>query len=111
MQDEQFTAANQIVAAMREQGYTHQVRKGVHSFSREGEVFQVEHRLLKSVRTTSVRRAAKKHNGTFRLDKVRGEPGGYRENGLQVKDISFSTYVKDESTEGESLEEVAIKWL
>ena len=35
LQDEQFTAANQIVAAMREQGYTHQVRKGVHSFSRE----------------------------------------------------------------------------
>ena len=48
LQDEQFTAANQIVAAMREQGYTHQVRKGVHSFSREGEVFQVEHRLLKA---------------------------------------------------------------
>ena len=53
LQDEQFTA-NQIVAAMREQGYTHQVRKGVHSFSREGEVFQVEHRLLKAFRTTSV---------------------------------------------------------
>lgn len=101
LQDEQFTAANQIVAAMREQGYTHQVRKGVHSFSREGEVFQVEHRLLKAFEQPLSDEQLKSITERFDLTKYEANPAGYRENGLQVKDISFSTYVKDEAQKGE----------
>ena len=44
LQLQQFTAANQIVAAMKELGFTHQVRRGVHTFSRQGESFQVSHK-------------------------------------------------------------------
>ena len=110
LQDEQFTAANQIVAAMREQGYTHQVRKGVHSFSREGEVFQVEHRLLKAFEQPLSDEQLKSITERFDLTKYEANPAGYRENGLQVKDISFSTYVKDEAQKGEkALKEVAYK--
>ena len=110
LQDEQFTAANQIVAAMREQGYTHQVRKGVHSFSREGEVFQVEHRLLKAFEQPLSDEQLKSIAERFDLTKYEANPAGYRENGLQVKDISFSTYVKDEAQKGEkALKEVAYK--
>ncbi|WP_238148642.1 hypothetical protein [Bacteroides thetaiotaomicron] len=32
LENYRFTSANQIVVAMKEQGYTHKVRKGVHSF-------------------------------------------------------------------------------
>jgi diadenosine tetraphosphate (Ap4A) HIT family hydrolase len=48
LQQQQFTAANQIVAAMKELGFTHQVRRGVHTFSRQGESFQVSHKELKT---------------------------------------------------------------
>ena len=44
------------------------------------------------------------------MTKYEANPAGYRENGLQVKDISFSTYVKDEAQKGEkALKEVAYK--
>ena len=95
---------------MREQGYTHQVRKGVHSFSREGEVFQVEHRLLKAFEKQLSDEQLKSITERFDLTKYEANPAGYREKGLQVKDISFSTYVKDEAQKGEkALKEVAYK--
>lgn len=79
LQDEQFTAANQIVAAMREQGYTHQVRKGVHSFSREGEVFQVEHRLLKAFEQPLSDEQLKSITERFDLTKYEANPAGERD--------------------------------
>ena len=47
LENYRFTSANQIVVAMKEQGYTHKVRKGVHSFSREGERVSIRHKDLK----------------------------------------------------------------
>lgn len=112
LEDERFTAANQVVAAMREQGYTHQVRGGIHSFTKEGETFQVEHKTLKAFEKPLSDEQLKSIAERFDLTRYEANPGGYRENGLQVKDISFSTYVKDETGKPEpekTLKEVAYK--
>lgn len=89
LQDEQFTAANQIVAAMREQGYTHQVRKGVHSFSREGEVFQVEHRLLKAFEQPLSDEQLKSITERFDLTKYEANPAGYQGERFAGKGYKF----------------------
>lgn len=89
--DEHFTAANQIVAAMREKGYTHQVRKGVHTFSNENESFQLEHRDLKVFETPVSDELMKDIAGRFDLAGYENNPHAYNENGLKVKNISFVT--------------------
>ncbi len=95
LQDEQFTAANQIVAAMREQGYTHQVRKGVHSFSREGERVSIRHKDLKKFADPKLEsRHMEGIIERFNLYKYKQEGVAYRENGLEAKNISFLTYQK-----------------
>lgn len=95
LQDEQFTAANQIVAAMREQGYTHQVRNGVHSFSREGERVSIRHKDLKKFADPKLEsRHMEDIIERFNLYKYKQEGVAYRENGLEAKNISFLTYQK-----------------
>lgn len=95
LQDEQFTAANQIVAAMREQGYTHKVRKGVHSFSREGERVSIRHKDLKKFADPKLEsRHMEGIIERFNLYKYKQEGVAYRENGLEAKNISFLTYQK-----------------
>lgn len=95
LQDEQFTAANQIVAAMREQGYTHQVRKGVHSFSREGERVSIRHKDLKKFADPKLEsRHMEGIIERFNLYKYKQEGVAYRENSLEAKNISFLTYQK-----------------
>lgn len=95
LQDEQFTAANQIVAAMREQGYTHKVRKGVHSFSREGERVSIRHKGLKKFADPKLEsRHMEGIIERFNLYKYKQEGVAYRENGLEAKNISFLTYQK-----------------
>ena len=95
LQDEQFTAANQVVAAMREQGYTHQVRKGVHSFSREGERVSIRHKDLKKFADPKLEsRHMEGIIERFNLYKYKQEGVAYRENGLEAKNISFLTYQK-----------------
>lgn len=89
--DEQFTAANQIVAAMREQGYNHQVRKGVHTFSSGSESIKIAHSDLKVFETVLPDERMKDIAGRFDLAKYENNPHHYNDNGLQVKNISFST--------------------
>ena len=73
-------------------------------------MFQVEHRLLKAFEQPLSDEQLKSITERFDLTKYEANPAGYRENGLQVKDISFSTYVKDEAQKGEkALKEVAYK--
>lgn len=96
LQQRQFTAANQIVAAMKELGFEHKVQRGVHTFSRQGEVFQVTHRQLKvfeqPLSDTQIRSIADR----FDLTRYEADPLNYHENGLQVKNIDFRTYVKSD---------------
>lgn len=95
LQDEQFTAANQIVVAMKEQGYTHKVRKGVHSFSREGERVSIRHKDLKKFADPKLEsRHMEGIIERFNLYKYKQEGVAYRENGLEAKNISFLTYQK-----------------
>lgn len=95
--DEQFTAANQIVAAMREQGYTHQVRKGVHTFSNENESIRIEHRDLKVFESPLSDERMNDIVSRFDLAKYENNPDTYNDNGLKVKNISFSTLQPDEA--------------
>lgn len=95
LQDEQFTSANQIVVAMKEQGYTHKVRKGVHSFSREGERVSIRHKDLKKFADPKLEsRHMEGIIERFNLYKYKQEGVAYRENGLEAKNISFLTYQK-----------------
>ncbi len=93
----QFTAANQIVFAMREQGYEHLVRHGVHTFSRDGGTFQISHSELKQFERPLSEEQLEDIAKRFDLAKYENGNGNYNENGLQVKEVSFFTYQMDES--------------
>lgn len=97
LKEYQFTAANQIIFALREQGYTHTVRRGVHTFSREGESFQVSHIDLKKFERPLSDEQLRQIAERFDLAKYENAQGVYNENGLQVKEISFDTYKTDEN--------------
>lgn len=110
LEKQRFTAANQVVAAMREQGYAHEVRRGVHTFSKDGDSFQVSHRELKAFEHPLSDAQMRSIAERFDLTRYEANPSGYHENGLQVRDISFSTYVKDEAEQqGKTLKAVSYK--
>lgn len=95
LENYRFTSANQIVVAMKEQGYTHKVRKGVHSFSREGERVSIRHKDLKKFADPKLEsRHMEGIIERFNLYKYKQEGVAYRENGLEAKNISFLTYQK-----------------
>ena len=81
---------------MKELGFEHKVQRGVHTFSRQGEVSQVTHRQLKvfeqPLSDTQIRSIADR----FDLTRYEADPLNYHENGLQVKNIDFRTYVKSD---------------
>lgn len=109
LQQRQFTAANQIVAAIKEQGFTHKVSRGVHTFSRDGEQFQVTHKQLKAfehpVSDTQLKSIAER----FDLTRFEANPLNYHENGLQVKNIGFGTYVNEGQAQERALKQVSYK--
>ncbi|MBC5607412.1 mobilization protein, partial [Bacteroides sp. M27] len=95
LENYRFTSANQIVVAMKEQGYTHKVRKGVHSFSREGERVSIRHKDLKKFADPKLEsRHMEGIIERFNLYKYKQEGVAYRENSLEAKNISFLTYQK-----------------
>lgn len=80
---------------MKEQGYTHKVRKGGHSFSREGERVSIRHKDLKKFADPKLEsRHMEGIIERFNLYKYKQEGVAYRENGLEAKNISFLTYQK-----------------
>ena len=108
--DTHFTAANQIVSAMKEKGYEHQVRKGIHTFGKDGQTFQVTHSELKTFERPLSDSQLKSITDRFDLAEYENGAGKYDKNGLTVKNIAFSTWVKDESVpEGKSLKDVSYK--
>lgn len=107
---QQFTAANQIVVAMKGLGYGHEVRRGVHTFSKDGSSFQVAHKELKAFERPLSDAQMRSIAERFDLTRYEANPTGYHENGLQVRDISFSTYVKEgEEQQDKKLKAVAYK--
>lgn len=110
LSETQFTAANQIVAAMREKGYEHQVRKGIHTFGKDGQTFQVAHSELKQFERPLSDDQLKNITDRFDLGEYENGSGEYDKNGLTVKEIHFSTWVKDEYVpEGKTLKDVSYK--
>lgn len=107
LQQQQFTAANQIVAAMKELGFTHQVRRGVHTFSRQGESFQVSHKELKNFERPLSDARIKDIADRFDLTRYEADPLHYHENGLQVKNIGFSTYVNEGQQQNKTVKQVS----
>lgn len=105
-----FTAANQIVAAMKERGYEHRVSKGVHTFNLNGEVVQISHKDLKSFEKPLNDVQMKDIVSRFDLAKFENAGAHYNENGLQVKDISFHT-VKPDADGRNTLQSVSYKVL
>lgn len=92
-----FTAANQIVVAMKERGYEHRVKKGVHTFIHptKGTVSILHKDLVRfpeKVDDETMRQIAER----FNLYKYKQDHpnGGYKENDLVSKVIEFKTYVK-----------------
>lgn len=92
-----FTAANQIVVAMKERGYEHRVKKGVHTFFHpdNGKVSILHKDLVRfqeKVDDETMRKIADRFNlYKYKLDHPNG---GYEENDLVSKVIAFKTYVK-----------------
>ena len=110
LEQQRFTAANQIVAAMKGLDYEHEVRRGVHTFSKDGSSFQVSHKELKAFEHPLSDAQMRSIAERFDLTRYEANPAGYHENGLQVRDISFSTYVKEgEEQQDKKLKEVAYK--
>ena len=108
--DTHFTAANQIVSVMKEKGYNHQVRKGIHTFGKDGQTFQVAHSELKAFERPLSDSQLKSITDRFDLAEYENGAGKYDKNGLTVKNIAFSTWVKDENVpEGKSLKDVSYK--
>ena len=107
LQQQQFTAANQIVAAMKELGFTHQVRRGVHTFSRQGESFQVSHKELKTFECPLSDARIRDIADRFDLTRYEADPLHYHENGLQVKNIGFGTYVNEGQQQNRTVKQVS----
>lgn len=107
LQQQQFTAANQIVAAMKELGFTHQVRRGVHTFSRQGESFQVSHKELKTFECPLTDARIRDIADRFDLTRYEADPLHYHENGLQVKKIGFGTYVNEGQQQNRTIKHVS----
>lgn len=107
LQQQQFTAANQIVAAMKELGFTHQVRRGVHTFSRQGESFQVSHKELKTFECPLTDARIRDIADRFDLTRYEADPLHYHENGLQVKNIGFGTYVNEGQQQNRTVKQVS----
>ena len=107
LQLQQFTAANQIVAAMKELGFTHQVRRGVHTFSRQGESFQVSHKELKTFECPLSDARIRDIADRFDLTRYEADPLHYHENGLQVKNIGFGTYVNEGQQQNRTVKQVS----
>lgn len=108
--DTQFTAANQIVSAMKEIGYDHQVKKGIHIFAKDGQAFRITHGELKIFERPLSDSQLKSIADRFDLAEYENGSGKYDKNGLTVKNIKFSTWVKDDSVpEGKSLKDVSYK--
>lgn len=111
LENYQFTAANQIVYTLKERGYEHTVRKGVHTFRKDNETFQISHTELKQFEKPLSDDQLKDIAGRFDLAKFENNNGLYNDNGLQVKDISFFTLKKGESENSETLKSVSYKVL
>ena len=95
---------------MKEKGYEHQVRKGIHTFGKDGQTFQVTHSELKTFERPLSDSQLKSITDRFDLAEYENGAGKYDKNGLTVKNIAFSTWVKDESVpEGKSLKDVSYK--
>lgn len=107
LQQQQFTAANQIVAAMKELGFTHQVRRGVHTFSRQGESFQVSHKELKTFECPLSDARIRDIADRFDLTRYEADSLHYHENGLQVKNIGFGTYVNEGQQQNRTVKQVS----
>lgn len=107
----QFTAANQIVFFMKEKGYEHQVKKGIHTFTNNtGQSFQISHRDLKLFERPLSDEQFKNITDRFDLAEYENGAGKYDKNGLTVKEIHFSTWVKDETApQGKRLEDISYK--
>lgn len=105
----QFTAANQIVYTMKERGYEHTVRKGVHTFRKDNETFQISHAELKQFEKPLSDDQLKNISERFDLAKYENSNSVYSDNGLQVKDISFSTLKKGENESIATLKSVSYK--
>lgn len=91
-----FTAANQIVHGMIERGYSHTVRKGVHTFNNGSESLQIAHTDLKLFEKPLSAEQMKNIVERFDMDKYKADPRTYNENNLIVKNISFCTLKPDE---------------
>lgn len=105
----QFTAANQIVYTMRERGYEHTVRKGIHTFRKDNETFQISHAELKQFEKPLSEDQLKSIAERFDLAKFENNNGVYNQDGLQVKDISFSTLKKEGNEDKPTLKSVSYK--
>lgn len=93
LSDYRFTSANQIVVAMKEQGYEHRVRKGVHTFSNDRQKVSIRHKdLMKFANPKLVPERMTDIINRFNLYKYRLDGVFYHENGLKAKNISFKTY-------------------
>lgn len=96
--DTHFTAANQIVSAMKEKGYDHQVRKGIHTFTySNGSRISILHRDLNRFCTKVESETMKDISSRFNAYKFNQDHDvtGYSENGLSSKKIGFYTYVSE----------------
>lgn len=107
----QFTAANQIVFSMKERGYEHQVRKGIHTFTdNSGQSFRISHRDLKLFERPLSDDQLKNIADRFDLAEYENKSGQYDKDGLTVKEVHFATWVKDETAQdGKSLKEISYK--
>lgn len=81
-----FTAANQTVAAMKGLGYEHRVRKGIHTFTRNGERVSIRHKDLTKFASPKLENAQMEDIiGRFNLYKYRLEGAFYQETVLKSR--------------------------